>query len=264
MLAQLPGLLRSLSLDASLIVPISMAWLLFGLSWGFFGLLGHRRRWHRHQTGALVLTAGLGNTAFVGFPLLAALIGPEAVRLGILVDQPGTFLVVSTLGLVAAAEFSGSRVTARVLARRVFSFPPLIAMLAAFLWFALGTPGAELALPAFEKIAATLVPLALFSVGFQLHVSREVLRRRAAPLALGLGFKLLLAPAIFAVIYLCGFGQRGLGAHVTVLEAAMAPMITSAIVASEFNLDPELANLMVGVGIPLSLVTVPIWHWLLP
>jgi predicted permease len=41
----------------------------------------------------------------------------------------------------------------------------------------------------------------------------------------------------------------------------MATMITSAVVAAEFNLDTEIANLMVGIGIPISLITVPLWHY---
>ena len=37
----------------------------------------------------------------------------------------------------------------------------------------------------------------------------------------------------------------------------MAPMISSGILAVEFGFDEELAGLMVGVGIPLSFLTVP-------
>lgn len=37
----------------------------------------------------------------------------------------------------------------------------------------------------------------------------------------------------------------------------------SAIVASEYHLDAELANLMVGISIPLSFITVPLWNYFL-
>ena len=50
---------------------------------------------------------------------------------------------------------------------------------------------------------------------------------------------------------------------ITVFEAAMAPMITAGVVAVENNLNPRLANLMVGVGILLSLATVKIWFHVL-
>ena len=50
---------------------------------------------------------------------------------------------------------------------------------------------------------------------------------------------------------------------VTVLETAMAPMITGSIVAISNNLEPKLASLMVGVGIPLSFFTLAIWYGIL-
>ena len=47
--------------------------------------------------------------------------------------------------------------------------------------------------------------------------------------------------------------------QVAVFEAAMAPMIGGAIVAAQHRLDPDLTTLMVGIGIPLSFLTVPLW-----
>ena len=51
--------------------------------------------------------------------------------------------------------------------------------------------------------------------------------------------------------------------RVTVFEAAMAPMIGASIVAMDHELDPPLLTLMVGVGIPLSFLTLPAWWYLL-
>jgi len=50
---------------------------------------------------------------------------------------------------------------------------------------------------------------------------------------------------------------------VTVFEAAMGPMIGAAIVGIDHELDPPLLTLMVGVGIPLSFLTLPVWLHLL-
>jgi predicted permease len=50
--------------------------------------------------------------------------------------------------------------------------------------------------------------------------------------------------------------------RVSVIEAAMPPMIGAGIVAAQANLAPRLVSLMVGVGIPLGLVTASGWHWL--
>jgi predicted permease len=50
---------------------------------------------------------------------------------------------------------------------------------------------------------------------------------------------------------------------VTVFEAAMGPMIGASIVAMDHELDPPLITLMVGIGIPLSFLTVPTWWHLM-
>jgi len=56
-------------------------------------------------------------------------------------------------------------------------------------------------------------------------------------------------------------GAQGLAIQVTLFEAAMPPMITAAIVASEHDLDPPLANLMVAVGLLLSFFTLSAWWY---
>jgi malate permease and related proteins len=48
-----------------------------------------------------------------------------------------------------------------------------------------------------------------------------------------------------------------------VLQAAMGPMITAAILADQNRLDPPLANTVLGAGILLSLLTVPLINYLL-
>jgi predicted permease len=159
-----------------------MAWITFLLSYLFFLYLGKKLEWSHAKTGALILTAGLGNTSFVGFPILEAIIGPHAIPIGVLVDQPGSFLVLSTLGIVVASIFSGSQISTKVIAKRVFTFPPFIALIISILWVAIGFFGNEILIPTFAKIASTLVPLALFAVGFQLKINFKILKKRWAPL----------------------------------------------------------------------------------
>ncbi len=244
-----------------------MAWLCFAISFIVFGTLGKKLHWGDSKTGALILTAGLGNTSFVGLPILEAIIGPEALPIGILADQPGSFLVLSTLGIMVAAFYSGAKITPGFIVKRVFTFPPFIALVISFVWFfvfGINDPSSvDFLLPVFEKLGSTLVPLALFAVGFQLKIDLEILKRRGKPLLAGLVFKLVVIPAIMLLLYVKILGGIGLVTHVIVLESAMASMITSAVVAGEFNLDSELGNLMVGLSIPISLISVPLWNYFL-
>ena len=96
-------------------------------------------------------------------------------------------------------------------------------------------------------------------MGSQLRISALAENIRA--LAFGLGFKLVLGPALVLLLVASFFDLHGEAARVIVFEAAMAPMIGAAIVAADHKLDPPLTALMVGIGIPLSFLTVPMW-WL--
>ncbi|MGE3973932.1 MAG: AEC family transporter [Bdellovibrionales bacterium] len=265
-LTQIPQLLSTTPLSHEYFVPVSMAWILFLLSCTFFYFLGHRLRWNKAQTGALMLTAGLGNTSFVGLPILESLLGKEALPIGILVDQPGTFLVLSTLGILVASALSPlskGPVTAKSIAKKVLTFPPFISLALAFVLYYLEVPYSDSVQYVLERLASTLVPLALVAVGFQLRFSRQVFGAKWRPLALGLGFKLVLAPLFFVALYIWLLASTGFITRVTILESAMAPMITASVVAEEFGFDSELTSLMLGLGIPLSIFTVSLWNQLL-
>lgn len=262
--SQLPKLLVNLDFHSNWWLPVSMPWISFCLSFVFFSFIGKKLKWKNTKIGALILTVGLGNTSFVGFPLLEALIGKEALPIGILIDQPGSFLALSTLGILTAAFYSGATVTPTFIIKRVLLFPPFIALIISVLWylfFGMANPASiDFILPSMDKIAATLVPLALFAVGFQLRFDLAIFKKRWIPLALGLTIKLIIFPIIFSILYIKVLGGNDLATHVIVLESAMATMITAAVVANEFNLDQEITALMVGMSIPLSLVTVPLWN----
>ena len=76
---------------------------------------------------------------------------------------------------------------------------------------------------------------------------------------MGLGLKLVLVPAVVWVIYtLAKIPQEIL--RVAVIQSAMAPMITAAILASTHGLHPRLAGMMVGVGVPVSFITLAFWY----
>lgn len=99
------------------------------------------------------------------------------------------------------------------------------------------------------------------SVGYQLRLS--AVRGKATALVTGLVFKLALAPALIFILFAGLLGAEGQAMRVTVFEAAMPPLIGASIVAMDHELDPPLLTLMIGVGIPLSFLTLPAWWYLL-
>jgi predicted permease len=249
--------LRRLDFDASLAAPLAMAWLLFAVGVAFFFAAQRLWRWPAATTGALILTGALGNTSFVGLPMIECFFGREHVGLGILIDQLGTYVVLSTVGLLVAATLSAGELSARAVAQRIFTFPPFLAVLAALALAPLPVPGWIDAV--FLRLGDTLAPLALLSVGFQLRFA--AVRERWRPLLAGLGFKLVAGPLAVLAVFAAFADLDSAVLQVAVFEAAMAPMIGGAIVAAQHKLDPELTTLMVGIGIPLSFLTLPAWWY---
>lgn len=249
----------TLAFDRSLWFPVLAMWLVFGGAWLVFGLLGPRLGWSRGRIGALILVCGLGNTSFMGYPLIQALHGRAGLALAVVADQLGAFPILASAGIVVASLYAGRAPKPGMIARRILTFPAFVALLIGIVVGRLGGWPALLD-GVFAPIGATLTPLALFSVGlqFRLHPGQ---RQRAA-LGLGLGWKLLLAPLL---CWLLGrmLDVHGLVLTVGVLQAAMAPMVSAAILADEYDLDPPLANTVLGVGIVLSLLSVPLANaWL--
>jgi len=250
-----------INFSSDVLMPVAVAWGSFFLAAEFFFLLGKIWHWPKSLTGCLMLTGGLGNTSFVGFPLIEALYGKQGLETAILVDQPGTFMVMSTAGIVVATIYSGKKADARDISKRVMAFPPFQAFVLSVVLavFGLHLPAAldEVA----DMLGRTISPVALVAIGLQLQWKMR--RMHVKALAIGLGFKLFLLPAFFLLVLRVVMGNHSLGADVSIIEAAMAPMITASVIASSYRLKPKLASLMVGTGIPLSLVTVMFWHWIL-
>jgi predicted permease len=251
---------HGLNLDASLILPALMAWILFGIGCAFFWLAGRTFGFSRATTGGLMLTGGLANTAFVGLPMIETFYGAEFLGLGILIDQAGSYFVLSTLGILVASLYSsGGAVDAKAVIRKIALFAPFQAFVLAIVLMPIEYPTWFDDL--LRRLGATLIPLALVSVGYQIRLSQ--VRGKASALATGLVFKLVVGPALILLLFAGLLGAEGQIMRVTVFEAAMAPMIGASIVAMDHELDPPLLTLMVGVGIPLSFLTLPGWWWLL-
>ena len=93
------------------------------------------------------------------------------MRYGLLYDQAGSFLILSTYGLVVLARFTGETPpSAATLATRVITFPPFVALVLALLVSALHVPIPEALMGVLSRVGDTLVPLAMFAVGMRLRL----------------------------------------------------------------------------------------------
>ncbi|RZS95802.1 AEC family transporter [Cecembia calidifontis] len=248
-------------LQMELALPIASAWISFGLSWLLFGTLGKYLNWTNSLTGCLIITAGLANTSFVGIPIVRAIYGEEAVKIALLIDQGGSFILVSSFAVIVASIYSVGKKRKRDITKKILTFPPFIFFILAITMNLSNIKTPEfLALP-LDWIALSLTPVALTSVGLQVKINWQAIRNPF--LWAGLGYKLLFIPLVILLLFKYLFQLEGLLLQVSVIEAAMAPMITGSIIAISHDLEPKLASLLVGVGIPLSFLTIAAWYWIL-
>jgi len=248
-----------LQLDASLLGLMATPWLLMLCTLALVSLATRIFGFARDVHAVLLICVALANSSFIGYPMVRALLGDAALPYAVVYDQFGTFLLLSTFGLLVLARYSGDRPpTALQVLGRIGRFPPLWALLFALLLMPAQPP--SWIGTALKQLADAMLPLVMLAVGLsiQLRLRREELR----PLAVGLLLKLLVLPAL-ALPLSWALGMQGLMLKANVLESAMPTMITAAALAISHRLAPRLAAALVGYGIVLSLVTLPAWMWVL-
>jgi predicted permease len=243
------------------IFPILVAWIIFTVAFVFFILVGKWKNFSPKTIAALIITGGISSTSFVGFPVFELLYGKEGLQIAILMSQAGSFLIGITLGVAVAAWHSSDTPTIKSVFHNVFRFPPFIAFITAVTLNISGLHFPPFISDTLAIISAPFSVLALLSVGLQINLTGKNIE--APKLAVGLLYKLILAPGLIFLLYHFAFRQSMLITSISVMGAAIGPMNTAAIIAGKYNLNAKLASNMVAVGIPLSLPIIYIIYLLM-
>lgn len=248
-------------LSWELLIPVSAAWLTFLLSWLIFGLLGRKFNWGKNTTGCLILVSGLANTSFLGFPVIEGLYGKAGLPIALLIDQGGSFLIVSSLSILVGSIYGNHSESLAKVPMKILKFPPFGFLVGTLLMSLFGIKTPDFLIPILQLIGKTMPPMALLAIGLKFSLDRSLLTSRF--FWYGLGYRLILAPAVVWLIYRNFLPSNSLELKVTVLESGMAPMITGSIVAIQFGLQPNLATLLSGLGMPISAISLVVWYFLL-
>lgn len=252
----------SLHFSWDLLIPALVPWILLLIVSALIVTLGRLLHWSRDIIVALLIVLPLGNTSFLGFPMIEALFGGDWLPYAMIYDQIGSFVALATWSTILAALYgvnaAQSKVSPAAMAMRILTFPPFLALVVGLLLKAWTYP--PLLQTTLDNLAATLVPLIMFAVGFQLKFS--LAGERLSPLLSGLGIKLLLMPLLVLTGAML-LGLSGKAVQVSVFEAAMPPMISAGAIAMMAGLAPRLVAALVGFGLLLSFITLPLWAWLL-
>ncbi|GGA80857.1 malate permease [Arenimonas soli] len=248
-----------LELGPEVIAVAAVPWALLGATVLAVSGVTRLLKLRRDQHAVLLLCVALGNTSFLGYPLVRALLGEDALPYAVIYDQFGAFLILSTFGLYVLARYGGdAEPTWRDIARRIATFPPFLALVFGLTLMPVNPP--DWIAGGLQRLADALLPLVVLAIGLGLKL--KLPRDELKPLAAGLALKLLVMP-VLALLLVVWLPMDAVAADTAVLESAMPPMITAAALAISHRLAPSLASALVGYGILFSLATLPAWAWLL-
>lgn len=249
-----------LAFSSELIAPVLTPWLVVLVSGCLVWMICRVLGWPREITGGLLLMVPLGNTSFLGIPMVEMFFGDPGIKYAILYDQFGSFLALSTYGTLILAVFgTGETPTVTATLRKIVLFPPFIALGVALVLRPVALP--DWLVNMLEMTARSLVPVVLVAIGFQLRLRMP--REELLPFGTGLFLRLIIVPLIF--IAGCRLmALEGLAVRVALLETAMPSMVTAGALASIAGLAPRLTSALVGYGILVSFATLPLIFALLP
>jgi predicted permease len=235
-------------------------WFLFVLSYAYFRVLKRQIVFDKLDFKTLVIVNGLGNTAFLGYPLVKILLGEKAMPSSIIIDQLGTFLILSSLATIYAAneQVKTNQLLSTSL-KKLLTFPPFMSLI-----LSLVLNQNEILLRwenNFKIMSLPLTPFAVMVLGMQINFNLQIFQKHLKLILASLFLKLILFPTLIYFIY-----QKmisGIEFQSMVLQSSMAPMFSSLIIIQKFQLKSELAAMIIFCGVIVSLLTVPLWSWLI-
>ena len=248
-----------LKMNSSIFFIVITGWLvvIFSIFLSFF--IGKLLKMNRKTHASFIMMSTFGNTSFLGFPFQLAFLGEEGLRYAVIFDQLASFLPVSILSPFILA-YGQERGNISIDWKKIVTFPPFITLVLSFLlkpFFQIP----DFVLSSLHTLGITVIPLALFSVGFNLRFS--AVRERIRDVSIVLFIKMIFVPLLLIfILYSLGF-EFSIPVKATILEISMPPMVLASIFVIGANLDKDLAVSSVGLGILVSFITVPLIMWMI-
>jgi malate permease and related proteins len=207
--------------------------------------------------GSLLLAAMVGNTGYLGFPIILAIAGQKYFAWALFYDLLGSLFGSYGFGVALAANFGRNVSDYWQISKAVLINPAL--------WsFGFGLLFRQVSIPnlvefCLDNLAWSAVALSLVLIGMRLSQLKSW--SSLPQVGMSLVIKMLVVPLIIGSI-LPFLGVTGSPAQVIVLQMAMPPAFATLIIAETFNLDRDLAVTALAAGAIVLLVTLPIWLWL--
>lgn len=231
---------------------IVVSWVAFAAALLLAFLAEKLLRLRREQAGGFLISASLGNTGYLGYPLTAAFLGAAAVPTAVFSDIFGTVFAFVVVGLPIAARMGEHDAAHPNPVRELLTFPAVIALAVALLLRPVTMP--EAVSNGLGLLASMVAPLIMLSVGLSLRP--QSIARSAVPLAVLAAIKLVAAPLVALGVGSALLAEAPL--RVAVLQAGMPSMMLTFVVGERFGLDTDFIASAIFVTTVAAAVSIPI------
>ncbi|HEY9643519.1 MAG TPA: AEC family transporter [Coleofasciculaceae cyanobacterium] len=251
--------MRQADLSAAVLVAPLVCWiaLILGAGLAWLWIRQHADLQARPTQGSFLLSAMVGNTGYLGYPVTLTLVGTQYFGWAVLFDTLGSTLGAYGLGVVLAAHFGKKTGSQGELLKALMQNPAL--------WsFGLGLGLRSLHLPqpledGLKHGAWAVIALSLTLIGMRL--SQISSWRNAQQAAVSLCIKMLIVPLLLG-LSLPLVGITGTPLLVIVLQMSMPPAFATLVIAEAYDLDRELTVTTLAIGSVALLLLLPVWLWL--
>lgn len=247
----------SLLIDTSVGIKIFegaiVAWLSFFATVFLIAKIGQKMQMEKKTIACLMLTGGLASTAMLGYPMVSIVYGPEEMIRAVMLDQFGSFLILSTMGTLIVQWGSGLKLKTSEMVLGILKFPAFPALVVGLI---LNLTHVHIPFQLEELVDIAGKSIAVSSImvlGLQTNFNN--LSALKKEIALGLTVKLIILP-LMAVIIMMLFGISNLTA---IAQLALPTLLSASVIATKYDLNPPLAALMPTMGLILAVATLPIW-----
>lgn len=258
--------LRQADLSGGVWLAPVMAWVAFAIAlvcaWGWLHLWP--QSWPESTQGTFLIAAMVGNTGYIGYPVILLLpqLGTAYFGWAVFYDLLGTVLGAYGLGAMIGTYFgqgigkTRSRPVWRQSLSVLFKSPTLAAFGVGLVLRSVSFPGWLDTL--LQGIAWSMVMLSLVLMGMRLQQLHSATKMR--PALMSATIRMVIAPFLLGCL-LTVLGITGAPRLVIVLQAGMPSAFATLVLAETFDLDRDLAVTCLGLSSTLLLVTLPLWLW---
>jgi hypothetical protein len=241
-------------------VLAAISLLLIGMYF-LISILAEALKFGRKKKYAMLLAGLFMNGGNYGIPVVLFTLGNEGFIYAMMVMVIMS-IYMNTIGLFIAASGAKEGMSKKKVLLKTIKMPIISAIVLGVLFriFDITLPGTVVDTISFMADAA--IPLIMIVLGIQLSyiTFRNIEYRAVISLVV---CRLILSPMLaLAINYLLGLNGTTLGA-VLVLVAAMPTAANTTIFSVSYNVEPELVSSTTLISTILSLVTLPIWFYLL-